>query len=58
MKIKSIKTFVVGILVKNAKYLAEKRHGNEEHFGGLTVFLGGLIEEGESSENASAPERK
>lgn len=56
--IKPIKTFAVGVLTRNGEYLAERRHRDEEHFGGLTVFPGGLVEEGESAEEALIREMK
>ena len=52
------KKFVVGVLCKDGKCLAEKRHTNEEHFGGMTIFPGGLIEVGETAEVALVREMK
>ncbi|MDO8512759.1 MAG: NUDIX domain-containing protein [bacterium] len=50
------KKFVVGILLKDGKYLAEKRHEHERYYPGKTIFPGGHIELNESSEKALARE--
>ena len=46
------KKFVVGILCKEGKYLAEKRQDYEDYFPGMIIFPGGSIEEGETAEEA------
>lgn len=52
------KKFVVGVLGDNGKYLAEIRHDHEKYFPGKTIFPGGLIEVGESPEQALKREMK
>jgi 8-oxo-dGTP diphosphatase len=50
--------FVVGILIKNGKYLAEVRRESEHHNPGKIVFPGGGIEANEKPEEALAREMK
>ncbi len=47
-----VKKFVVGILIKNDKYLAEERQEYEDYFPGKVIFPGGLIKKDETSEKA------
>jgi 8-oxo-dGTP diphosphatase len=53
-----VKQFVVGVLVKNDEYLAEKRRDDEKYFAGMTIFPGGHIEKGETAEAAVLREMK
>jgi 8-oxo-dGTP diphosphatase len=50
------KKFVVGILIKDGKYLAEKRHQHEQFYPGKIIFPGGHIEGNEKPEEALARE--
>jgi len=52
------KKFVVGILCKEGKYLAEKRQDYEDYFPGKVIFPGGSIEEDETAEEALIREMK
>jgi len=51
-----MKKFVVGILCKDDKYLAEQRKDTKEYFPGKIIFPGGHIEKNESPEQALARE--
>jgi 8-oxo-dGTP diphosphatase len=46
------KKFVVGVLCKNGKYLAEKRQAWEDYYAGKIIFPGGSINVGETAEDA------
>ena len=53
-----VKKFVVGILCKDGKYLAEKRKMDEEYNPGAIIFPGGHVEENETPEQALIREIK
>jgi mutator protein MutT len=46
------KRFVVGVLCKKGKYLAEKRQKYEDYFPGKIIFPGGSIKKGEKVKDA------
>lgn len=52
------KTFVVGVLYSENRFLAEKRGDQEDHFAGNILFPGGHIEEGETEKEALFREMK
>lgn len=51
-------TFVVGILYKDGKFLAEQRRLSEDFFPGAIIFPGGHIDDNEKPEQALLREMK